>query len=395
MADLTYICKKKLLGELWAMLPQGWKVFIADSKALRIISSFCGMDDLLNADILDVNKLELKREPFMCPALYLIEPTAASVDIICNEFSNLAEPQYSCAYIACINAIDPDLRKRLTSIKRVEQVVTFPLDFHTIEKRVFTLNDPNGFSTLHSYDTELNENDPKGSKETDEEKTARKEKEKEAKENSIRQIGKSLASFCYCLGINPAIRYINRPDSELTQGIVESLRSGHDDILQSIEVGSYNPDRRKAKKLNILIMDRTSDLVTPLLTEFTYQAMCIDVLPILFNNITIQNKGQEKVVNLEEDDSFWNDIRHKHIANASPYVVSGFNSFMASHKGIVGKKGAADMEQMGEMMKQLPEYMDLMTKFSNHMALITMCFDKMKELNLDSIAAIEQIWLRV
>ena len=95
---------------------------------------------------------------------------------------------------------------------------------------------------------------------------------------------------------------------------------------------------------------------------------------------------------LDESDHFWREIRHKHIAVASPYVVDEFNKFVAEHKGMAsGKKGAQDMKQMGEMMKQLPEYMDLMTKFSSHMELITQCFSKMKELKLDEFAAGEQI----
>ncbi|EDR26630.1 syntaxin-binding protein, putative [Entamoeba dispar SAW760] len=203
MADLTYICKRKLLNKLWEELPKSWKILVVDKEALKVISSFCGMDDLLNADILDVNNLEKKREAFMCPALYLISPTKESVDRIVNEFKDLAHPQYSSGYVACINAIDKTLFDELKSIPRIKDVRVIPIDFLTIEQRVFSLNNAKAFYSLYS-----------------------KESKEEEKEKEIEKIGKSLATLLYCLNINPVIRYINKPNEEISEKIVEAVQKG-------------------------------------------------------------------------------------------------------------------------------------------------------------------------
>ncbi|BFU26453.1 syntaxin binding protein [Entamoeba histolytica HM-3:IMSS] len=368
MADLTYICKRKLLNKLWEELPKSWKILIVDKYALKVISSFCGMDDLLNADILDVNNLEKKREPFMCPALYLISPTKESVDTIIKEFEDVAHPQYSSAYVGCINAIDKSMFDQLKGTPRIKDVRVIPLDFLTIEQRVFSLNNPNAFYSLYS-----------------------KETTKEEKEKEIEKIGKSLSTLLYCLNINPVIRYINKPNEEISEKIVEAVQKGYGEISGCPVVEAFNPAEKTTRHLNLIIADRMFDLITPLMTEFTYQAMVYDCLEVKKDRVEIESKSGKKTMVLEESDKFWRIIRHEHIANASPYVVKEFNKFISEHKGLSGNKGAKDMKQMGEMMKQLPEYMDLMSKFSNHMELITQCFNQMKEKKLDEFATGEQI----
>ena len=190
--------------------------------------------------------------------------------------------------------------------------------------------------------------------------------------------------------MDPVIRYITS-ERGVAQRVVQSVQDAAQAILRNIDFGTFDCEPLRGKKLNLLIVDRLSDCVSPLLTEYTYQAIVHDILPVEHNSIKVKIKDQEKVVMLDESDSFWVEVRHMHLANASPYVVDEFNAFVASHKGMASGKAAGDMKQMGEMMKALPEYMDLMTKFSIHMTLIPMCFAKMEELNLNSIASVEQI----
>ncbi|ELP84647.1 vesicle protein sorting-associated, putative [Entamoeba invadens IP1] len=368
MADISYICKRKLLTKLWDELPRSWKILVADQVALKVISSFCGMDDLLNNDILDVNNLEKKREPFMCPALYLISPSQESVDKIISEFSNEAEPQYSCAYVACINAIEKSKFEALKRTPRIKDVKVIPLDFHVVEQRVFSMNDPNAFFDLYSLNS------------TEERRT-----------QQIKKIGQSLASFLYCLNINPVVRAITKQPNALSPKIVEALQQSYIDISSSPVVEAFNPAEKTARKLNVIVADRIFDLVTPLLTEFTYQAMVYDTLPVKKDTVIIKTKAGDKPMVLNEEDTIWRETRHMHIAQASPFVVEEFNTFVAEHKGVGNAKGAKDMKEMGEMMKKLPEYIDLMTRFSNHMELISRCFNVNEEKKLDEFASGEQI----
>jgi syntaxin-binding protein 1 len=67
---------------------------------------------------------------------------------------------------------------------------------------------------------------------------------------------------------------------------------------------------------SLLIVDRSADPLTPLLHEFTYQAMVCDLLDVKEGRYTYQytdrgGKPVQKEVLLDESDPLWPSLRHK------------------------------------------------------------------------------------
>ena len=81
------------------------------------------------------------------------------------------------------------------------------------------------------------------------------------------------------------------------------------------------------------------DLFSPLIHEFTYQAMAHDLLPIRDGDKviykTVTNEGgpnqQEREVELGEHDKLWVDNRHLHMKDLLEKLVEDFNRFRAEN----------------------------------------------------------------
>ena len=380
--DLTYICKHKLLTKLWESLPShcsGWKMLVIDKPSLKTISTFCGMDDLLNADCLDVIPLEKVRQPLMCPALYLIAPNAESVELVCQDFADKQHPMYSSAVVVCTGAIDPELFEKLSKIDRIyskptedddrkKNIFVIPLDFHVAEQRVFTLNDPNAFYHLYS---------PHSSE--------------EKRNEIIEKIGDSIASFLMCLKINAVIRYVDGVEGALAQRVKDAVHQGYIKLSGSPLIDQGNLGDKSTRHLNLLICDRISDVISPLMTEFTVQSMVYDCMPVVRDTLKVQCPDGEKVAVLDDNDLFWKQLRHKHIATSAIFISEEITAFSAAHKEMKNMKAAAkDIKKMQEMMKQLPEYMDIMTKFNIHMKINDDLMSIQEKLKLTEFAVGEQ-----
>jgi syntaxin-binding protein 1 len=81
------------------------------------------------------------------------------------------------------------------------------------------------------------------------------------------------------------------------------------------------------------------DLMAPLVHEFTYQAMALDLLNVsdgdrlTYRNVI--NKGQaneeDKEVELGEKDKIWVANRHMHMKDLLEKLVNDFNKFRADN----------------------------------------------------------------
>lgn len=71
---------------------------------------------------------------------------------------------------------------------------------------------------------------------------------------------------------------------------------------------------------DLLVVDRSIDPVAPLIHEWTYEAMCYDLLPITDNQFSYTTKStagkdQKKMVMLGDQDPLWSELRCTHLAS--------------------------------------------------------------------------------
>jgi syntaxin-binding protein 1 len=147
----------------------------------------------------------------------------------------------------------------------------------------------------------------------------------------------------------------------------------------------------------LIIVDRTIDMISPLLHEFTYLAMLEDVLDedIIEDEFrqkytTAEGVPKERLTFLDERDPVLYQIRHKHIAESIDWLVSNVNSFTRTNELGKGDAQSTDLNGIATMMRQLPKFQELGAKYSIHLDLAQMMIKAFKDRKLDQLATVQQ-----
>ncbi|KAG8894659.1 vacuolar sorting protein VPS33/slp1, partial [Tulasnella sp. 417] len=137
-------------------------------------------------------------------------------------------------------------------------------------------------------------------------------------------------------------------------------------------------------------------MAAPFLHEFTYQAMCQDLLPI-HNGTQYRYKFQssagtyeDQVATLSDADEIWVKLRHLHMQDAIERLKADFAAFMEENAGFAGKPGQSSVNDMKDMLANLPQFKEMREKFSLHLNMAPECMDKYQNMHLEDVAKVEQ-----
>uniref|UniRef100_A0A452J3F9 Syntaxin binding protein 2 n=1 Tax=Gopherus agassizii TaxID=38772 RepID=A0A452J3F9_9SAUR len=172
------------------------------------------------------------------------------------------------------------------------------------------------------------------------------------KNKELEMMAEQIATLCETLEEYPAIRY-RKAGPQGTSQLAWAVSLGQDP-------SAGGPDKAHSQ---LLIVDRSFDLVFPLLQKLTYQAMAYDLLSIENDTYKYETMGtsdsQEKEALLDEDDKLWVQLRHMHIADVSKKVTELLHAFSESKKLTTDK---ANTEDLSQMLKKMPQYLKELNK---------------------------------
>ncbi|KAJ2914649.1 hypothetical protein MD484_g5748, partial [Candolleomyces efflorescens] len=165
------------------------------------------------------------------------------------------------------------------------------------------------------------------------------------------------------------------------------------------EYKKMNPDFGKLDSSRprgtLIITDRAMDMLAPLVHEFTYQAMANDLLRIE-NGTSYTYKFQsavgayeDKTAILSDADTVWTEVRHMHMREAIDKLMADFNKFLVDNAVFKGE-GAANLNDMKEMLANLPQFQEQREKFSLHLSMAQDCMGIFERDKLPLIANVEQ-----
>jgi len=178
----------------------------------------------------------------------------------------------------------------------------------------------------------------------------------------------------------------------------------------------YNGDglHPNTDRATLLLLDRKDDCLSPLIHEFTYEAMVNDLLPIVDDRITYDSVNVDGTAKdkdgapaaeggttkmdalLNDNDEVWVELRGKHIADVIQTLSAKIRDIVNSSSGVsaLGRKDgggkALSINQMAKALRALPEYREIMSKLSQHMQIAHQCMDQFNKQGLLDLSDLEQ-----
>jgi len=370
----------------------GYMVLIVDEASTLVISSCLGMYKLMESRVTLVEDLAKKRAPYRQSApIYFLSPTHESVDRLIEDWtpSKRKEPLYADSiFLYFTNTIPDDLFQKIKSckplFKRLKALGEVNIDFIANEKRAFHLDMKPSLSVLS-----LN---PSSSEAV----------------ALIETIASKLVTVCASINEYPHIRY--RASSQLATALSTAFHHKLTNYIGLNEEWWYHGDAEHTDRgrATLLLLSRTDDCLSPLLHEFTYQAMVYDLLDVQSQKITysaetagsIDQNGNdlgtmEKDALLDDNDELWVELRGKHIADVIQILSGRIRNIVNSSTGVAlsskgGKAKALSLSQMSNALRALPEYREVMSKLTQHMNMAHRCMDIFNSNKLIELADLEQ-----
>lgn len=312
-------------------------------------------------------------------AIYFVKSSIYNVDCICADFTRVPH-RYSCSHVFFLPPMTQKVVHKLQNgvagkfVKRCEEIF---LDFRPVESQMFTLNDPMSLEKLFSSECH------------------------NIVSSTINKIALQLVSVCATLGEYPIVRFYkpDHPNYEahmLSFMIAQEFQHRLDDYARS---HSNFPDTTEKRPRSIFIItDRTIDLNSPFLHEFTYQAMVYDLLEFKnWNKIDYvpennKNAPSEKIEGkVTEKDPEWVSLRHSHMEETNITLTEKFNKLKKDHPQFFTdsntKTSAGDIKNMG---LALPGFIEMRDRYSLHINLASECKDIIEKHNLLDLSVLEQ-----
>ncbi|KAG0453351.1 hypothetical protein HPP92_026015 [Vanilla planifolia] len=161
------------------------------------------------------------------------------------------------------------------------------------------------------------------------------------------------------------------------------------------------PGFSQTETCDLLILDRSIDQIAPIIHEWTYEAMCYDLLNMVGNKYVKEvptrmgSSSEKKEVLLEDNDPIWLELRHAHIADASERLHVKLTNFVARNKAAQIHHNSRDSGELStsdlqKMVQALPQYTEQIDKLSLHVEIAGKINKVVRESGLRELGQLEQ-----
>ncbi|KAL8425067.1 hypothetical protein Efla_001456 [Eimeria flavescens] len=382
--DATDLCAGLLEDMIRQVAGPGrYIAMVVDDKTLRVLSSCCSVYDVLCDGVTVVELISKQRQPLPeLNALYFLSPSEDSIRALIEDFKNERKPQYRSAYVYISSAI-PDSSKILTRLAdaptllpRIRCLIEFNLSFIAYEQRVFHFGLDNALLRLFPLPSPY----------------------------LLQKIADDLISVCATLSQRVSVRF-QKNQLPWCEQLATLVHKG----LQSVELPPS--DQQGA---TLLILDRSVDLAPLFVHEYTYQqALAYDILDLpvccsgddtnsgdgsaviedLYEYQVTNNLGvtETKKAILGEQDEVWVRYRHQHIQEVNQSVQEEVQLFIKENSTAKMQQNmATTSEDTLKAIRSLPQYQEALARYWTHVTLSEKCFDRLLELKIMTLGALEQ-----
>lgn len=339
-------------------IPPGMKVLIVDEETLVILSVTMAFSEIMEKDIFLVERIKSPRESLNhLTGVYFVRPTSENVTLVSQE---LKSPKYASYYLFFSHALSKQSLKQLAEAdihEVVMEVQEYFVDFLALSPHLFAIERPICFTPGFDVIPEV-----------------------------LSRSSYAITAVLLTLQWLPQIRY--QQSSDQCRVLAESVRS-----FCSRETDLFDfrkPDRAPV----LLILDRRQDQITPLLIQWTYEAMIHELIGIKNNRVVLHASGatsdkmSELTLSREFDDFFKANqyVNFGEIGQAIKDLVANFQKVTKK----VDAENAKSISDLKGLLENYPDFRKASGTVEMHVAIVSELSQIVKSRSLLEISEVEQ-----
>lgn len=333
------------------------KVLILDAETTQSIAVAFSQSEILEYDVFLTEKLGATHEAMQhLIAIVFIRPVEDNIKLLCAE---LKSPKYKEYHIYTSNILRSDLLSELAQADEkslIKEVHEYYGDYIPIDKDHYTLNILDGMSLCrapqHWKTTEI---------------------------NMLHRITDSILGVCLSLKQRPFIRYqcTSEPAGRLAREVMHQIERED----QKGNLFDFHGN------CELIIMDRKSDPVTPLLTQWLYLAMVHEFFVLWNNRVKLRSSaGEDEFVMNAQTDPFLKEHEWSDFGVLSKAVKVQTTEFAEANK----RNEDLLKNDMTTFVEEFKEFKLLELGAKRHVSLASELGRLVKQHNLTTISALEQ-----
>ncbi|EPS41224.1 hypothetical protein H072_4884 [Dactylellina haptotyla CBS 200.50] len=339
------------------------KILLLDSETMPIMSTATSQSTLLQHEVFLIDRLENANREKMrhLKCLCFVRPSPDSIQLLVEE---LREPKYSEYMLYFSNIVKKSSLERIAEaddhevVKSVQEVFA---DYLVINPDLYSIKDSvtNGLRIWSQSPDQWNP-------------------------DALNRTTEGVLASLLTLKKKPLIRYSR--NSLMTKKLATELSF---QMTQETQLFDF---RKTDTPPILLIMDRRSDPITPLLSQWTYQAMVHELLGIENGRVDLSNipdtRPEHKEIVLSADqDPFFKKNMYVNFGDLGSNIKEYVDQYQAKTNSSKNLESIADMKRFVE---EYPEFRRLSGNVSKHVNLVSELSRRVENESLLEVSELEQ-----
>jgi hypothetical protein len=362
-ASAGYVTKMVSAGDSATGAPSAkMKILLLDRETLPFISTAVTQSTLLNHEVYLMDRLDNTNREKMrhLRCLCFVRPHPDSIGLLIDE---LREPKYGEYHLFFSNVVKKSTLERLAEAddhEVVKLVQEYFLDYVVINPDLFSLNLSLPTHRIWSGNPDTWNTD------------------------SLQRATEGIIGVLLSLKKKPLIRY--QRSSPLAKKLASEVRYY---MTQEDQLFDF---RKVDTPPVLLILDRREDPITPLLMQWTYQAMVHHLLGIHNGRVDLSDVPDirpelREIVLSQDQDPFFKKNMYLNFGDLGSNIKDYVEQYQSKTKNSADIESIADMKRF---IEEYPEFRKLSGNVSKHVTLVSELSRRVGAENLLEISELEQ-----
>lgn len=314
-------------------------ILVLDEYTTKILSFYLTMSEVLNLGIFNIEPLNIKRKAYPTySVIYFISPCRESCELLSNDFIDNNDPKYGNVHIffssrlldTQLNILVNDkLAWRVRSLKELN--VSFFATQNCFDLRVPSLQmfalSSNNFNDERSL--------------------------------ILHHLKDKLLTVMVSLKEFPYIQY---QGTKLCEELASKVNASLNELN---ELKLLKPERKSI----CLILDRTVDMVTPVLHDYSYKALIYDFFDVDENSFLSIPSEDIKDHKLDDKDTIWSKYKNCHIGEVLKNIQDDVDEFKKSDLAQQDQNNLDNFDDMIKAVQGVKGYREKHKQLNIHLKL--------------------------